>query len=351
MDSSASSGSKFLRALAGELSAIPPIWFMRQAGRYLPEYRELRAKAGSFLDLCYNPELAAEVTLQPIRRFDLDAAILFADILLIPHALGQELSFVEGEGPRLNPAITPALLDGFRKQNILEKLAPVFETVRRTRAALDPSKALIGFAGAPWTVATYMLAGGPSKDPAALRSVFYRDRAFIMALIDMLIETTTDYLIAQIDAGADAVQLFDTWAQGLPWPVLDAVSVEPMDRIGRAVKKARPGTPVIFFPKGVGEKAAEYAMLPGCDAIGIDYAMDASWARTHLSPSRTVQGGLDPLLVVEGGAAMEKAAVSLLRLFHDVPYVFNLGHGFVPETPPEHVARLVAVVRDGAWRG
>lgn len=351
MDSHTSSGSKFLRALGGEQAAIPPIWFMRQAGRYLPEYRELRAKAGSFLDLCYNPELAAEVTLQPIRRFDLDAAILFADILLIPHALGQKLSFVEGEGPRLDPAITSALLEGFRKQNVLEKLSPVFETVRRTRAALDPGKALIGFAGAPWTVATYMLAGGPSKDPAALRSVFYRDRPFMTALIDTLVETTTDYLVAQIDAGADAVQLFDTWASGLPWPVLDAVSVEPMDRIGRAVKKARPGTKVIFFPKGVGEKAGEYAMLPGCDAIGIDYGMDPSWARTHLSPHRTVQGGLDPLLVVEGGAAMEKAAASLLKLFHDVPYVFNLGHGFVPETPPEHVARLVDLVRDGAWRG
>ncbi|MEE2690250.1 MAG: uroporphyrinogen decarboxylase [Pseudomonadota bacterium] len=350
MGSKASSGSKFLRALAGEQAAIPPVWFMRQAGRYLPEYRELRAKAGSFLDLCFNPELAAEVTLQPVRRFDLDAAILFADILLIPHALGQQLSFVEGEGPRLNPAITPAMIDGFRQRNILESLAPVFETVKRTRQQLDSSKALIGFAGAPWTVATYMLAGGPSGDPAALRRVFYRDRGFISALIDILVDATSAYLVAQIDAGADAVQLFDTWAGGLPWPVLDAVSVEPMDRIGRVVKKARPGTPVIFFPKGVGEKAAEYVHLTGGDAIGIDFAMDPGWARTHLSPHRTVQGGLDPLLVVEGGAAMEKAAASLLRLFHDAPYVFNLGHGFVPETPPEHVARLVEFVRSGVWR-
>lgn len=341
--------SKFLRALAGESSAIPPVWFMRQAGRYLPEYRATRAKAGSFLDLCFKPDLAAEVTLQPIRRFDLDAAILFADILLIPYALGQRLSFVEGEGPRLDPAMTPAMLDGFRIRNVVEELAPVFETVRLTRAALDPGKALIGFAGAPWTVATYMLAGGPSGDPAALRALYYRDPAFITVLIDALVEATVDYLVAQVDAGADAVQLFDTWAGGLPWPVLDAVSAGPMDRIARAVKKARPGTPVIFFPKGVGEKAAEYAHL-ACDAIGIDFAMDPAWARTHLSPLRTVQGGLDPLLTVEGGPAMEKAAASLLRLFHDVPYVFNLGHGFTPDTPPEHVARLVEILRAGAWR-
>lgn len=341
--------SKFLRALAGETSAIPPVWFMRQAGRYLPEYRATRAQAGSFLDLCFKPDLAAEVTLQPIRRYDLDAAILFADILLVPHALGQSLSFVDGEGPRLDPAMTPAMLDGFRGRNVVEALAPVFETVRLTRAALDPAKALIGFAGAPWTVATYMLSGGPGRDPAALRAVYYRDPSFVTALIDVLAEATVEYLVAQVDAGADAVQLFDTWAGGLPWPVLDAVSAEPMDRIARAVKKARPGTPVIFFPKGVGEKASEYALL-ACDAVGVDFAMDPVWARSHLSPHKTVQGGLDPLLVVQGGPAMEKAAASLLRLFHDVPYVFNLGHGFVPETPPEHVARLVEFLRAGAWR-
>jgi uroporphyrinogen decarboxylase len=340
-----SSQSKFIQTLNREQSAIPPIWFMRQAGRYLPEYRELRAKAGSFLDLCFNPDLASEVTLQPVRRFDLDAAILFADILLIPHALGQKLSFVEGEGPRLEPVMTPKDIEAFRKQDILERLSPVFETVQKTKAELGSDKALIGFAGSPWTVATYMLAGGPMKDPAALRMRYYLEGSFIPELIDLLADKTIDYLIAQIDAGADAIQLFDSWAGGLPLPVLDALSVKPMEKIAAAVNTARPGTPVIMFPKGVGEKAGEYAVLPHCDAIGIDYSMDPAWARANLSEHVVVQGGLDPLLVAAGGAPMEKAAETLLKLFHDVPYVFNLGHGFIPETPPEHVAALVDFVR------
>lgn len=339
------SQSKFIQTLNGDVSAIPPIWFMRQAGRYLPEYRKLRASAGSFLDLCFNPDFASEVTLQPIHRFDLDAAILFADILLIPHALGQSLSFVEGEGPRLDPVVSAEDIDAFRQRDILEPLEPVFETVRKTKARLGDDKALIGFAGAPWTVATYMLAGGPMKDPASLRLRYYRETAFFTDLIDVLADKTVEYLIAQIDAGADAVQLFDTWAAGLPWPVLDKLSVKPMDKIATAVKKARPGTPIIFFPKGVGEKAGEYALLQSCDGFGIDYAMDPGWARATLGERVVVQGGLDPLLVVAGGAPMERAADTLLKLFHDVPYVFNLGHGFIPETPPEHVAALVDFVR------
>lgn len=340
-----SNQSKFIKTLRGEQSAIPPIWFMRQAGRYLPEYRELRATAGSFLDLCYNSDFASEVTLQPVRRFDLDAAILFADILLIPHALGQNLSFVEGEGPRLEPVVSAKDIDLFRKQDIHGTLDPVYETVRKTRAALGDDKALIGFAGAPWTVATYMLAGGPMKDPSALRLRYYREPDFFNDLMEVLVEKTVEYLIAQIDAGADAVQLFDTWAVGLPWPVLDKLSVAPMDAIASQVKKARPDTPVILFPKGVGEKAGEYALLKSCDGFGIDYAMDPSWARANLGERVVVQGGLDPLLVVSGGAPMEKAAETLLKLFHDVPYVFNLGHGFIPETPPENVAALVEFVR------
>jgi uroporphyrinogen decarboxylase len=336
---------KFLQALNGEVTAIPPIWFMRQAGRYLPEYRALREKAGSFLDLCFNSDFASEVTLQPIDRYDLDAAILFADILLIPHAMGQKLSFAEGEGPRLDPVTEPNHLDAYAKKDIVKELAPVFETVRKTREGLSPEKALIGFAGAPWTVATYMLAGRSVKDPSALRERYYRDPPFVEALIDLLADRTVDYLIAQIDAGADAVQLFDTWAGGLPYPVLDRLSVIPMDRIAKAIKKARPDVPVIMFPKGVGEKAKEYALLSSCDAIGIDHGMDPAWAREHLSPHVTVQGGLDPLLVVEGGEAMLKAADVYLRLFHDVPYIFNLGHGFTPQTPPEHVAALVKFVR------
>jgi len=334
-----------MRTFEGEVFSSPPIWFMRQAGRYLPEYRETRAKAGSFLDLCFNPELASEVTLQPIRRYDLDAAILFADILLIPHAMGQKLSFVENEGPKLEPPASAKDLDAFAKSDVADKLSPVFETVEKTRAGLAPEKALIGFAGAPWTVATYMLAGGPMKDPAILRRRFYEDRAFVTDLIDILCEKTIAYLIAQIDAGADAVQLFDTWAGGLPRPVLDAVSVGPLDRISRAVKKARPETPIILFPKGVGEKAGEYALLKGCDGFGIDFTMDPSWARANLSGRVVVQGGLDPMLAVAGGEAMTAGADTLLKLFHDVPYVFNLGHGFTPETPPENVAALVEFVR------
>lgn len=337
--------SKFLRTFEGEVFASPPIWFMRQAGRYLPEYRKLRAKAGSFLDLCFNPDLASEVTLQPLRRFDLDAAILFADILLIPHALGQKLSFVENEGPRLEPVVSLPDLDCFRKQDVLETLSPVFETVAKTKAGLGPDKALIGFAGAPWTVATYMLAGGPMKDPGVLRQRLYEEPALVEGLIEILTDKTVDYLIAQIDAGADAVQLFDTWASGLPWPVLDRVSIRPLDRISKAVKRARPHIPVILFPKGVGEKAVDYALLQGCDGFGIDYAMDPSWARANLGERIVVQGGLDPLLTIPGGEPMKKATETYLKLFHDVPYIFNLGHGFTPQTPPENVAALVDFVR------
>lgn len=341
--------SKFLAALNGEPQAIPPIWFMRQAGRYLPEYRELRAEAGSFLDLCYNSAMAAEITMQPVRRYDLDAAILFADILLIPDALGQELTFEAGEGPRLDPVIRPDNLDAFRGRDIHDHLASVYETVRLTRAELSDDKALIGFAGAPWTVATYMLNGRSSRDPAALRKWVYEAPDFVAGLLDLLSEKTVEYLIAQIDAGADAVQLFDTWAAGLPWTVLDQVSVRPMQKIAAAVKEARPGTPVVFFPKGVGEKALDYVTLKECDGFGIDYAMDPAWARGNLSAHAAIQGGLDPLVVISGGDDMLSAASAYLKLFHDAPYVFNLGHGFTPETPPENVAALVEHVRGGAW--
>lgn len=342
--------SSFLKTLNGEQQGIPPIWFMRQAGRYLPEYRETRKQAGSFVDLCFNSDLAAEVTLQPIRRYDLDAAILFADILLIPMALGQDLRFVEGEGPKLAPLANAQDLEAYAAKDVLPDLSPVFETVRKVRAGLAEDKALIGFAGAPWTVATYMLAGGSVKDPAALRAHYYADKGFIDGLIEILTEKTIAYLIAQIDAGADAVQLFDTWAGGLPPAVLEAVSVKPLEKIAAAIKQYRSDVPVILFPKGVGEKAKEYVFLKDCDGIGVDYGMDPAWARAELAPHCAVQGGLDPLLVVEGGAPMLKAAENYLRLFHDTPYIFNLGHGFVPHTPPENVATLVDFVRGGGWR-
>ncbi|NNE41597.1 MAG: uroporphyrinogen decarboxylase [Marinicaulis sp.] len=340
-----SRNSKFLNALSGDVSATPPVWYMRQAGRYLPEYRALRAKAGSFLDLCFDSDLASEVTLQPIRRFDLDAAILFADILLIPHALGRNLRFAEGEGPLLDPVTHETDISGFRETDILSDLSAVFETVTKTRASLPEDKAVIGFAGAPWTVATYMLAGRSMKDPAALRFQYYEHPAFITELIDILTTHTIAYLKAQIDAGADAIQLFDTWAAGLPWPVLDKLSIRPLEKIASALKASRPETPIILFPKGVGEKSIEYAMIGHADGLGIDYGMDPSWARANLSDHVTVQGGLDPLLVVNGGKAMFDAAETLLKLFHDVPYVFNLGHGFVPQTPPENVAALTEFIR------
>ncbi len=336
--------------LQGRTTERPPIWLMRQAGRYLPEYRETRAQAGSFLDLCYNSELAEEVTLQPIRRYGFDAAILFADILLIPHALGQDVRFETGEGPVLSPTVDAAGLAQLSPLRLHEHLSPVYETVRRLRASLPTETALIGFAGAPWTVATYMIAGRGGGDASALRSLAYNDddRRFLTALLDLLTEATIDYLVAQVDAGADAVQLFDTWAGGLPEEVLALVSVDPLARIAAGVKAAKPGTPVILFAKGVGPAALKYAALDDCDGVGIDFATPWPWAREALSPLATVQGGLDPMLIVKGGGPMENAARRLLETFRGTPYIFNAGHGLTPDTPPEHVARLVDIVRETA---
>jgi uroporphyrinogen decarboxylase len=338
----------FASVLARQATQIPPIWLMRQAGRYLPEYRELRSKAGSFLELCLSPESASEATLQPIRRYDFDAAILFADILLVPFALGQELSFMEGEGPRLRPLLVRRDLERMRTANIHARLAPVYETVARVRRALNPGKALIGFAGAPWTVATYMLAGGPSEDPATLRRRWYEETPLIDDLVETLTVSTIDYLSAQIEAGVDAVQLFDTWAGGLPEKALRALSVDPLSRIADAIKRKYPETPVILFPKGVGPMAEAYANLPSCDAITIDFSTPWTYAREKLSPHAVVQGGLDPLLVVKGGVEMESAARRLIATFEGVPYIFNLGHGLTPDTPPENVAHLVRIVRGAA---
>ncbi len=337
--------SRFLATLKGQQIKSPPMWFMRQAGRYLPEYRAIREKAGGFLDLCYNPDLASEVTLQPVERFDLDAAILFADILLIPHALGQKVWFVAGEGPRLDPAVTANHLSALRDQYDPAILEPVIETVRLTRKRLADDKALIGFAGAPWTVATYMLGGGPSKDPSAWRRLAYSEPDFLDGLISVLTEATIDYLDRQIQAGVDAVQLFDSWAEGLPPAVLDRVSRQPMVRIAETLQARHPGFPVIFFPKGSGVELPLYAKEPGCTAIGIDTSIPPAWARAELSPHTIVQGGLDPLVVVVGGDRMERAAAAYFEAFADVPYIFNLGHGFIPETPPENVAHLVSFAR------
>ena len=346
-DASRRTISKFLRTLDGEPQAIPPIWLMRQAGRYLPEYRKTRQQAGSFLDLCYNSELAAEVTMQPIRRYDFDAAILFADILLIPHALGQKVWFVSGEGPRLSPVITSDNIGLFEKRNIHETLSPVYETVRRVRAELADDKALIGFAGAPWTVATYMLAGGPLKDPSSLRQHWYENRDFLLDLIDRITVATIEYLIHQVEAGADAIQLFDTWAGGLPPEILQQVSIAPLARIAAEVRAAHPETPVVLFPKGVGAMLPAFARLEDCAAVGIDYAAPWDWVRREVSPLSAVQGGLDPSFLVHGGKEMREAARALCQTFDGAPYIFNLGHGLTPESSPEAVGELVKSIRGG----
>ncbi|MCI5046463.1 MAG: uroporphyrinogen decarboxylase [Aquisalinus sp.] len=317
---------------------------MRQAGRYLPEYREKRAEAGSFLDLCFNPEMAAEVTLQPIRRFDLDAAILFADILLLPMFMGQELSFEAGEGPRLKPALQdgPVILS---HDKLHDGLSPVMETIRLCREGLSEDKALIGFAGAPWTVATYMIAGQGVKDPSALRGYAYENPEKFEILIRELEIATIDYLRRQIKAGVNAVQLFESWASGLPVEFLRAFCLEPAMRIARALKADFPDIPVIAFPKGAGVQLKEYAEAGIFDAVSLGTETDPVWASETLSQHVSLQGGLDPLLVVQGGKPMLKAAENLLKTFEDKAYVFNLGHGFVPQTPPDNVAELVKFIR------
>lgn len=337
-----------LKVLKGQAAEKPPCWFMRQAGRYLEEYRLTRQKAGSFLDLCYTPSLATEVTLQPIRRFDMDAAILFADILLIPQALGMKVWFEAGEGPRLAPALGDIEDDQVKRtlsRPDMTLLNPIYETVRHVRAALPPDKSLIGFAGAPWTVATYMLAGAGSKDPSALRGLYYSDPDRVTTLIDKLTEATIYYLGEQIAAGADCIQLFESWAQGLPAPLLESLCVQPCEKIAAALKQLYPHVPVIIFPRGAGPFLERYGEIDVFDGIGIDTAVPWAWARKYLADKKVIQGGLDPLLVVRGGTEMEEAALELIRTFDGTPYIFNLGHGFVPQTPPAHVAQLMDVIR------
>lgn len=316
---------------------------MRQAGRYLPEYRALRAEKGGFLALATDPDAAAEVTLQPIRRFGFDGAILFSDILMVPWAMGQELTFGPGEGPRL----TPALIDGglASLEPRPERLDPVYETVRRVKAALAPETTFLGFAGSPWTVATYMVAGQGSKDQEATRTLAYRDPAAFGGLITAIAQLTVDYLVGQIDAGVEAVQLFDSWAGSLsPAQFADWV-VRPNQWIIREVKRRRPGVPVIGFPKGAGGKLRSYAIGTGADAIGLDETVDPVWADDVLPVGLPVQGNLDPLALMAGGAALDEGVDRVLDTFADRPYVFNLGHGIGQHTPIAHVEQLLRRVR------
>lgn len=336
-----------LDVLNGKRSDRTPLWLMRQAGRYLPEYRELRAAAGGFLALAYDPALASEITLQPIRRFGFDGAILFSDILVIPHALGQELWFEAGEGPRL----APPLIDGAWQalEALPQRLDPVYETVRLTRAALPEGVTMLGFAGSPWTVATYMVAGQGSKDQHEARALAYRDPAAFASLIAAIERATVDYLVAQIDAGVEAVQLFDSWAGSLAPDQFERWVIAPNARIVAALHAARPGVPVIGFPKGAGAKLAAYARETGVDAVGVDESVDPLWAARELPAAMPVQGNLDPLLLLAGSPALEARIRAILGAFAGRPHVFNLGHGIGQFTPIAHVETLIATVR--AWRG
>jgi uroporphyrinogen decarboxylase len=334
-----------LRALAGEAVWPPPVWLMRQAGRYLPEYREVRGKAGDFIALCTDPELATEVTLQPVRRFGLDAAILFSDILMLPWALGHGLRFAEGEGPVLPRLHDEAGVEALDRGRLAEAIAPILETVRRVRAALDAETALIGFAGAPFTVACYMIEGGGSKDFAATRQMAYQDPDLFGRLMQVLTEATIDYLLAQIAAGAEAVMLFDSWAGVLSPGLFRAHVTAPARRIVGALRLRFPRVPIIGFPRLAGVMLGDYAVLAGTDGVGMDTAMDPARAQ-WLVPKRTaLQGNLDPMALLAGGRAMRDEANAILLAMRGRPFVFNLGHGIVPQTPPDHVAALVEQVR------
>ncbi len=334
-----------IRALRGERLDRPPFWFMRQAGRYLPEYRAVRADAGGFLDLCMNPEKAAEVTLQPIRRYGMDAAILFADILLIPHALGQPLDYREGEGPVLEPIRDAAGLSRLDASAASSGLAPVMETVARVAAALPDETALIGFAGAPWTVATYMVEGGGSPDHRNTKRWAYGDPDGFTRLIEVVVDATVDYLAAQVAAGAEALQLFDTWAGSLAAPEFDRWVTAPTRAIVAGLRARGIDVPLIGFPRGAGLRLAEYRDGTGVDALGLDFAVPTTAAREKLGDATCLQGNLDPQLLVVGGDAMLDRARAIRETLNTGPCVFNLGHGIVPETPPEHVAALSALLR------
>lgn len=335
-----------LRAL--ERSGPPPIWLMRQAGRYLTEYREVRAQAGSFLNLCYTPALAAEVTLQPVRRFGFDAAILFSDILVVPDALGRRVDYVEGEGPRLDPIDSDGI-DRLEVEGSQARLAPVLETVGRVREALGPDKALIGFCGAPWTVATYMIAGRGTSDQAPSRAFGAASPDLLDRLIGKLVEASVAYLVGQLKGGADLVQVFDSWSGVLGEVEFERWAIAPMKAIVEGVRAVVPEARFIGFPKGAGLMLERYAAETGVDAVGIDWTVPLGFARERLQPRVAVQGNLDPMVLKAGGVALDRAIDRILAGLADGRFIFNLGHGIVPETPIAHVEQLVRRVRN--WQG
>jgi len=338
---------KLLSVLKGEPQTPPPVWLMRQAGRYLPEYRALRANAPDFVAYCLNPELATEVTLQPLRRFHLDAAILFADILLVPHALGQKLWFAEGEGPRLDPLEDAAAIAALRYD--ASKLEPVMQTIRNVRAAMAAdadmaNAALIGFAGSPWTVATYMIEGKGGTDHEKIRALAWREPQTFARLMDVLVDATSRYLIAQAEAGAEALQLFESWAATVPAGLFEAAVLNPTARIVANVKAKHPDLPIIGFPRGAGSWLARYAEATGVDGIGVDQMTDI--AAVKVPSGVTLQGNLDPILLLQGCDAMRTEAKRLVEAMKGKPFIFNLGHGVMQPTPPDHVAELVAAIRE-----
>lgn len=332
-----------LDTLNGAPSAQVPLWLMRQAGRYLPEYRELRAKKGGFLAMAYDSDAACEITLQPIDRFGFDGAILFSDILIVPHALGQNLEFLAGEGPKLSPKLVDHTFDALTRDP--SRYEPIYETVRLCRKRLPEGVTMLGFAGSPWTVATYMVAGEGSRDQHEARAMAYRDPAALQVIIDAIVEETVEYLSGQIDAGAEAVQLFDSWAGSLAPDEFEKWVIAPNARIVAALSETHPDTPVIGFPKGSGEKMPAYARETGVKAVGVDETLDPVWVARELPDGMPVQGNLDPLLLLAGSDELEKRVAAILEAFAGRPHVFNLGHGIDRRTPIEHVERLIAAVR------
>jgi uroporphyrinogen decarboxylase len=340
-----------LTALAGQSCTVPPIWLMRQAGRYLPEYRAIRQKVESFLDLCFDPKLAAEVTLQPIRRFGFDAAILFSDILVVPHALGQPVSFETGEGPRLEALTEPSALRRLRTELDHGVLSPVYETIDRVKRELLPEVTFLGFSGAPWTVATYMIAGRGTPDQRPARLFAYQHPQAFAGLIDLLVEASAGYLIRQFEAGVNAVQIFDSWAGVLPAGEFRKWCIEPVARIVAAIRKQIPDARIIGFPRGGGTELGAFLSDVPVDAIGLDWSVELGFARDQIQKQRPVQGNLDPLALLVGGSVLDRATEAILEALGRGPFIFNLGHGVLPETPVENVERLIARVRRASASG
>jgi uroporphyrinogen decarboxylase len=339
---------KLLRVLAGSHESVPPIWLMRQAGRYLPEYRAIRERAGGFLDLCLNSDLASEVTLQPVRRFGFDAAILFSDILIIPLALGRKVEFLAGEGPKLEPLTDATVLADVRETIEHDVVAPVYETVSKVKGSLDDRTALIGFCGAPWTVATYMVAGEATPDQGPARNFAYRDPENFTRLIDLLVQASIEYLVGQFRAGAEVVQIFDTWAGVLGPDQFDRWCIAPTQKIVEGVRRHIPQAKIIGFPRGAGAMALPYVEMTGVSAFGIDWTFERSIARDMLQSRVPLQGNVDPVALLAGGTALDREVDDVMKELGSGPLVFNLGHGILPETPIAHVDRMLKRVR--GWK-